>query len=141
MGGVSLLLGGKLLFSGDTLFINGIGRPDLRDKASDFAAALYDTLHNKILNLDENTIVYPAHFENNIKTGQFIPTTLATIKMSIGPLLFIDKVRFIQRITAGTMLTPKSYKEIISINKNNTELSSVNEIHELEIGPNRCNIA
>lgn len=141
MGGVSLLLGSKLLFSGDTLFINGIGRPDLRDKASDFAAALYDTLHNKILNLDENTIVYPAHFENNIKTGEFIPTTLATIKMSIGPLLFIDKVRFIQRITAGTMPTPKSYKEIISINKNNTELSSVNEIHELEIGPNRCNIS
>ena len=141
MGGVSLLLGGKLLFSGDTLFINGIGRPDLRDKASDFAAALYDTLHNKILNLDENTIVYPAHFENNIKTGEFIPTTLATIKMSIASLLFIDKVRFIERITAGTMPTPKSYKEIISINKNNTELSSVNEIHELEIGPNRCSIS
>lgn len=141
MGGVSLLLGGKLLFSGDTLFINGIGRPDLRDKASDFAAALYDSLH-KILNMDENTIVFPAHFENNIKIGESIPTTLATIKISIGSLLFIDKVRFIERITANTTPTPKSYKDIISINKNNnTELPSVNEIHELEIGPNRCNIS
>ncbi len=141
MGGVSFLLGGKLLFSGDTLFINGIGRPDLTDKASDFAAALYDSLHSKILKLNQNTIVYPAHFENNINTEEFTPTNLATIKMTIGPLLFMDKDRFIQRITSSTIPTPKSYREIISINKNNTELSSVNEIHELEIGPNRCNIS
>ena len=51
MGSISILLGGKILFTGDTLFTNGVGRPDLRDKAPDFAAALYDSLHNKILNI------------------------------------------------------------------------------------------
>ena len=37
--------------------------------------------------------------------------------------------------------TPRSYKEIISVNKNNAILSSVSEIHELEIGHDRCNIS
>ena len=44
MGGISLLLGGKILFSGDTLFTNGVGRPDLRDKAPEFASSIVPTL-------------------------------------------------------------------------------------------------
>lgn len=141
MGGISFLLGGKILFIGDTLFLNGVGRPDLRDKAPDFAAALYDSLHNKILNLDENTVVYPAHVEKNIRRGKFMPSTLAMIKESNRSLLFMDKDSFIQRVTTTTMPAPKSHKEIISINKYNTLPSSVNQIHELEFGPNRCNIS
>lgn len=140
MGSISLLLGGKILFSGDTLFTDGVGRPDLRDKASEFAAVLYDSLHNKILNLDENIVVYPAHFERNIKIGELLPSTLNEIKESNKSLFSLEKDSFIQKITTSTMQTPRSYKEIISINKNNTVLSSVNEIQELEIGPNRCNV-
>ena len=141
MGSISILLGGKILFTGDTLFTNGVGRPDLRDKAPDFAAALYDSLHNKILTLDENILVYPAHFDKNIKIGEFMPSTLAMIRESVRPLLSLDKDSFVQKITTTIMPTPKSYKEIITLNKNNTILSSINEIHELEIGPNRCNIS
>jgi len=141
MGSISLLLGSKILFSGDTLFTDGVGRPDLRDKAPDFAAALYNSLHNKILNLDENIVVYPAHLEKNIKIGEFRPPTLAKIKGSNRSLLFMDKDRFIQKITVTLLPTPRSYKEIMSVNKNNTILSSVSQIHELEIGPNRCSIS
>ena len=141
MGSICILLGGKILFTGDTLFTNGVGRPDLRDKAPDFAAELYDSLHNKILTLDENILVYPAHFNKNIKIGEFMPSTLVMIKESIRPLLSMDKDSFIQKITTTIMPTPKSYKEIITVNKNNKMLSSINEIHELEIGPNRCNIS
>lgn len=141
MGSLSFLLGGKLLFSGDTLFVNGVGRPDLRDKALEYAEILYDSLHNKILNLNESTIVYPAHFESNIKIAEYIPCNLATVKKSIKTLLSIDKDGFMQKITSTPMPTSRSHKQIISINKNNTVISSVNEIHELEIGPNRCNIS
>ncbi|RPJ28104.1 MAG: MBL fold metallo-hydrolase [Nitrosopumilales archaeon] len=141
MGGISFLLGGKILFTGDTLFVNGVGRPDLRDKSHDFAAALYDSLHNKILNLDETTVVYPAHVETNIRRGELMPTTLGMIKESNRSLLFLDRDRFIQTVTMNITKAPKSYKEIISINKYNSVPSSINEIHELEIGPNRCNIS
>ena len=40
----------RLLFTGDTLFINGVGRPDLRDKAKRILRELHDTLHQKIIN-------------------------------------------------------------------------------------------
>ena len=140
-GSISFLLGGKILFSGDTLFTNGVGRPDLRDKAPDFAAALYDSLHNKILSLDENIILYPAHFEKIVRIDEFTPSSLKTVKESNRSLLFMDKDSFIQKITSATMPTPKSYKEIIDVNKKNTLLSSESEIHELEIGPNRCNVS
>jgi hypothetical protein len=94
-----------------------------------------------MLNLDENTVVYPAHVEKIIRRGEFMPSTLAMIKESNRSLLFMDKDSFIQRITTTIMPAPKSHKEIISINKYNTVPSSVNQIHELEFGPNRCSIS
>lgn len=70
-----------------------------------------------------------------------MPSTLGMIKKSNRSLLFLDRDRFIQTVTMTIMQTPKSHKEIISIDKYNSLPSSVNEIHELEIGPNRCNIS
>lgn len=54
------------LFSGDTLFINDVGRPDLAQKAADktqeeLAATLYDSLRTKIMPLSDDIIIYPAH--------------------------------------------------------------------------------
>src|SRR5207244_4539313 len=58
--------GGKpvSLFSGDTLFAGDVGRPDLRDaeeKPTRLAAALYDSLFNKLLDLPDEVKVFPAH--------------------------------------------------------------------------------
>ena len=50
------------LFTGDTLFVDGVGRPDLRDQAKKFAELLYNTYHQKILQLPDDTVVLPAHF-------------------------------------------------------------------------------
>jgi len=53
-----------LLFTGDLLFVNDVGRPDLRDADSDprrLAEALYDSLFHKILSLPDEVKVYPAH--------------------------------------------------------------------------------
>ena len=52
----------KLLFTGDTLFINSIGRPDLRDKAKEFASMLYDTLHNKLFILSKDVFCVSCSF-------------------------------------------------------------------------------
>src|ERR1700744_1446907 len=53
------------VLTGDTLFIGDVGRPDLRASlgwtASDLGAHLYDSLHNKLLTLADETLVYPAH--------------------------------------------------------------------------------
>ena len=54
------------LFSGDTLFLGDVGRPDLAQKSmniskEDLAGILFDSINNKISVLDENILIYPAH--------------------------------------------------------------------------------
>ena len=56
----------KTLFSGDTLFIGDVGRPDLAQQglkltSEDLAGIMYESLRNKIMTLDKNVIIYPAH--------------------------------------------------------------------------------
>jgi hydroxyacylglutathione hydrolase len=51
------------VFTGDTLFIGDVGRPDLSDGHSpqELAGLLYDSLHRKLLTLPDDVLVYPAH--------------------------------------------------------------------------------
>jgi glyoxylase-like metal-dependent hydrolase (beta-lactamase superfamily II) len=130
----------RLLFTGDTLFVNGVGRPDLRDKAKEFAENLYDTLHQKIMILPNNTLILPSHFDKDIKANEILSSTLGEIKER-GIFLNeqLTKEQFIQKLSSKVMATPPNYTEIISINKGE-KLYSSSEVFELEMGPNRCSI-
>ena len=107
------------LFTGDTLFVDGVGRPDLRDEAKKFAELLYDTYHKKILQLPDNTVVLPAHFNGtSIALKHTVPIleTLGTIKKRV-KLLSMNKEEFIDYIADTVQPRPGNYKTIISINK------------------------
>ena len=74
-GSLALLLQAEdvsLLFTGDTLFVDGVGRPDLRDKSREFSEKLYDTLHHKIMTLLDTVLIFPAHIDKYIKAGEMI---------------------------------------------------------------------
>ena len=90
----------KLIFTGDTLFVNGIGRPDLRDKAKEFASMLYDTLHNKLFSLPQDVIVFPAHFDKDVQSKEIISSTLEEIKKRGSELLKLDKQSFIDKVSS-----------------------------------------
>ena len=130
----------RLLFTGDTLFVNGVGRPDLRDKAKEFAENLYDSLHQKIMILPNDTIILPSHFDKDIKATEILSSTLGEIKEK-GIFLNqqLTKEQFIQKLSSKVMATPPNYSEIISINKGE-KLYPSSEVFELEMGPNRCSI-
>ena len=142
-GSLSFILGNKLLFTGDTLFVDGIGRPDLRDKAVEFAENLYNTIQQKILKLPEDILVFPAHFEKDVKAEVILASTLGDIKKKSQFLnLNITKEEFVQKISSKVMAYPPNYREIISINKGERPVqTSLSEIFDLEMGPNRCSIA
>ncbi|HVH96376.1 MAG TPA: rhodanese-like domain-containing protein, partial [Bacillus sp. (in: firmicutes)] len=109
----------ELLFTGDTLFITGIGRPDLRDKAKEFASMLYDTLHNKLFSLSKDVLVFPAHFDKDVQSQQIISSSLGEIeKKGIG-FLKLDRQSFIDKISSIVIPTPSNFKEIIAINSGN----------------------
>ena len=142
VGGVCLLIGERLLFTGDTLFVDGIGRPHLRDKAEEFASLLYNTLHNKVFNVQnkQDIIIFSAHTDKIIYKDEIVSDNLDNIQKKL-LILNLDKKDFVRKVSSIIMPTPPQFKEIILMNKGEKTTTSVQEIQELEMGPNRCSIS
>ena len=137
-GSLSYLVNEKYVFTGDILFVESIGRPDLRDKAEEFTEDLYNTLHEKLLKLPSNTMVFPTHHSQDVEPikDAFYSTIEQSKKL---PWLDISKQEFIRKVVAITLPRPMNYQKIIAVNKGELELKK-SEIPDLEIGPNRCAI-
>lgn len=105
------------LFSGDTLFINDVGRPDLAQKIKPeltpqlLAAHLYDSLHDKILTLDDDIIVYPAHGAGSACGKNMSNETTDTLghqKKTNYALQPMQKDEFVKQVLTG-LVTPPTY--------------------------------
>ena len=138
-GSLGFVVDEKYVFTGDILFVDSIGRPDLRDKAQEFTEQLYETLHKKLLSLPDKILVFPTHHGENANpiNDAFYSTIKESRKL---PWLDIPKEEFIKKVIAKTTPRPMNYRKIISVNKGELELIQ-SDIPELEIGPNRCAVA
>ena len=139
-GSLSYLIDEKYVFTGDILFIESIGRPDLRDKAEEFAEQLYDSLHNKLLKLASDTIVFPTHHGTSVKPVDGIYSTTIEKTKEHHDILKLSKEEFVKKVVSVTVPRPMNYQKIIQINKGSIPLINT-EIPDLELGPNRCSIA
>ncbi len=135
-GSLSYVVDGKYVFTGDILFVESIGRPDLRDKAEEFTEELYETLHEKLLRLPHYTMVFPTHHGMDVKSSD--DAFYSTIQQSKNlPWLDIPKEEFVPKIIEKTLPRPMNYRKIIAVNKGELELI-LSDVPDLEIGPNRC---
>ena len=111
------------LFTGDTLFVGDVGRPDLSsgDLSSDeLAAMLYDSIENKIKPLPNHVLVYPAHGPGSSCGKNLGPKTMSTIgeqKQENYALLATDKLSFIQMVTEGLAVAPQYFPVNARINQ------------------------
>ena len=135
------LLEGQILFTGDTLFPTGVGRPDLdasSQEAERHAELLYHSLH-KLLALPAETIVLPGHISTPIPfDGVPIMTTLADIDAQV-EILHATRPEFIRVLLSRLPKTPPNYTRIIRLNEQGL-LPEV-PITELEAGANRCAVS
>lgn len=95
------------VLTGDTLFIGDVGRPDLRASlgwsASDLGAHLYDSLHEKLMKLPDETLVYPAHGAGSLCGKQLSSDTVSTLgvqRQMNYALQPMSKEEFIRLVTA-----------------------------------------
>lgn len=115
------------IFTGDTLFVGDVGRPDLLDgqiSSEDLAGMLYDSLNTKIKTLPDNVIVYPAHGPGSACGKNIGKETFSTIgeqKRSNYALANVTREEFIKQITAGILPPPKYFYEDARINKKGYE--------------------
>lgn len=137
-GSLSYVVDEKYVFTGDILFVESIGRPDLRDQAQEFTEQLYHTLHEKLLKLPHYTMVFPTHHGMDVLPvdGAYFSTIQQSKNL---PWLDIPKQEFVPKIVAKTLPRPMNYKKIIAVNKGELELV-LSQVPDLEIGPNRCAI-
>jgi hydroxyacylglutathione hydrolase len=116
------------VFTGDTLFVGDVGRPDLAVKSAmsqeDLAGMLYDSLHTKITNLPDEVIVYPGHGAGSAcgkNIGKETSTTIGIQKKSNYALCCSTKESFIKQVCEGLEVPPAYFFIDAQINKNGYE--------------------
>jgi hydroxyacylglutathione hydrolase len=117
------------IFSGDTLFLGDVGRPDLAQKAADMtqeqlAGLLYDSLMNKIMPLADDVVVYPAHGAGSACGKNMMKETVDTLgnqkKMNYA-LNQPNKEAFIAAVTDGLLPPPAYFGANVAMNKKGYE--------------------
>lgn len=118
------------LFSGDTLFLGDVGRPDLAQKAANMtkeqlAGILFDSLRNRVMTLADDVIVYPAHGAGSACGKNLSKETIGTIgeQKRINYALRADMTRdeFIKEVTDGLLPPPAYFPMNIKLNKEGYE--------------------
>ena len=126
---------GSFLLTGDTLFVDAVGRPDLGQNAEENTPILYDTIQ-KLLALPGDTIVLPGHSEiDAIRKEVPIKETMEGLK----ELDILKKPRgeFILWISESRP-PPENFEIIREYNTGKIVIDTIDEFRELEAGANRC---
>ncbi len=113
------------LFSGDTLFLGDVGRPDLAQKAAsmtqeDLAGLLYESIYKKILPLPDDIMVYPAHGAGSACGKNMMKETMDTLgnqKKVNYALRQPNKESFIREVTDGLLPPPAYFPMNVELNK------------------------
>lgn len=125
------------IFSGDTLFLGDVGRPDLAQKMGelterDLAGFLYDSLRKKIMPLADDVIVYPAHGAGSACGKNMMKETVDTLgnqkKMNYALRADMTKEEFITEVIDGLLPPPQYFPLNVKMNKEGYE--DINEVLE-----------
>jgi glyoxylase-like metal-dependent hydrolase (beta-lactamase superfamily II)/rhodanese-related sulfurtransferase len=137
----SYLVDDKVLLTGDTLFINGVGRPDLKannDEAMQKSKMLYQSLQT-LLALDENIIVLPAHTSQPVDFDNIpIQAKIGSIRQNVA-MLKLSEEEFVNTILQRIPPTPANYLSIVEKNIKG-DFSDINPV-DLDAGANRCAVS
>jgi glyoxylase-like metal-dependent hydrolase (beta-lactamase superfamily II) len=139
-GSTSFLIDNRFLMSGDTIFVGGLGRPDLGGKAKEWAEDLYHTVFYKLKDLPDDCLVLPAHYSDvrEINEHGIVGEVLGKIRANNDIMRNEDKALFTEQVaSAASMEKPPNFEEIVAINRGELQVDEERAI-ELEIGPNRC---
>lgn len=139
------------IFSGDTLFIGDVGRPDLAQKAAhmtqeQLAATLFHSLRDKIMTLPDETIVYPAHGAGSACGKNMSKETVSTIgeqkKLNYALRADMTEQEFVNEVTDGLLPPPGYFGMNVAMNKKGYDsLDDVMKKGKQALEPNAFEVA
>ncbi|TVT95750.1 MBL fold metallo-hydrolase, partial [Haloferax volcanii] len=108
------------------------------------AELLYETLHDTLLSLPDETRVLPGHVSVGADgrygvaaPGELVSATLGDLREGLD-VLSMDESAFVARVTEDTPEKPANYERVIDINTGRASVGGEEEATELELGPNNC---
>ncbi|WP_243292884.1 MBL fold metallo-hydrolase [Bacillus sp. FJAT-47783] len=139
IGSTSFVVDEKFLLSGDILFIDSIGRPDLAGMAEDWVGDLRESLYKRYKELSEELIVLPAHFMiiDELNEDGSVSEKLGTLYEQNHGLNIEDENEFRKLVTENLPPQPNAFQEIRQTNMGKINPDEEKQ-REMEIGPNRC---
>jgi glyoxylase-like metal-dependent hydrolase (beta-lactamase superfamily II)/rhodanese-related sulfurtransferase len=137
-GSTSFLVDGKYLLTGDTLFVAGVGRPDLGGHVVEWGHALFDTLRRRFAGLPPGTRVLPAHYSGmaEISPEGVVWGRLDDIRRTVPEMQIATADAFVEAVRGAVADPPKAYAEIIKVNLGAP--ATEEKICEWELGKNQC---
>ena len=126
-----------LVAVGDTVFVRGVGRPDLTGQAEELAHQLFGSVRERLGGLASDTLLLPAHWSSNeeISPSGTVSITLGEV-LAADLLAGLDAEAFVERVLASLPAAPATYDRIREINAGAP--ATAEEQQELEIGRNQC---
>jgi glyoxylase-like metal-dependent hydrolase (beta-lactamase superfamily II) len=139
IGSTSFIVDEKFLLSGDILFIDSIGRPDLAGLAQDWVEDLRESLYKRYRELSEELTVLPAHFMiiEELNEDGSVSEKLGTLFEKNHGLNIADEDEFRKVVTENLPPQPNAYQQIRETNMGKITPDEEQQ-REMEIGPNRC---
>jgi glyoxylase-like metal-dependent hydrolase (beta-lactamase superfamily II) len=138
-GSTSLLVNDQYLLTGDTLFVSSIGRPDLGDKAEEWALLLYRTLFERMAQLPDDVLILPAHYSGvaEMRHDGIVATTLGDARRENPAFQSRTARQFLDNVLPYLAAQPPVYAEIRRANLGQIVFDTEQAI-EAELGPNQC---
>ncbi|HSJ36763.1 MAG TPA: MBL fold metallo-hydrolase [Planococcus sp. (in: firmicutes)] len=139
IGSTSFIVDDQYLMTGDILFIDSIGRPDLAGLADDWVGDLRESLYSRYKELADDLIVLPAHFMiiEELNADGSVSKKLGDLFKENHGLNIEDEQEFRDMVTKNLPPQPNAYQDIRQVNMG--RITPDNEVQrEMEIGPNRC---
>lgn len=139
-GSTCYLVDGRWLLSGDTIFVSGIGRPDLGGLVEAWGAALFRTLHRGPLSaLPDEVVVLPAHFASpaELDRGGVVERRLGDIRAASPEMKLPTEAAFVEAMRSAVKPPPDVYGKIIAANLSPADVPG-EQASEWELGKNQC---
>lgn len=138
-GSVCYLVADCCLLSGDTLFKNSLGRPDLGGQVLQWSRDLFHTLRARIAPLPNSTLVLPAHYADVSEIGAdgVVSATLGELRRDLAELRISDPDSFAETMKRTVGTAPPEYAEMIDVNLGKTK-ADADRLVLWELGKNQC---
>lgn len=137
-GTIALLVSDAVLLVGDTVFVRGLGRPDLTGQAEELARDLFRSVHERLRPLDPRTLIAPAHWSSSeeINGDGLVVTTLEDVFTAT---LLNERAmeKFVEEIVTSLPAAPDFYDTIRAVNAGKLTPPE-DEVDILDVGKNQC---